>query len=96
MLILTDQSIYYDIAGAIRWCLDTDTTYLPAEMADAIRRIPMITHIVAWPTKFESRLEGLVDIAGEAPHHGTSHRQTVVSSLAELELNIGAIARKAG
>lgn len=38
--VLTDESNYEDIADAIREKLGTNTTYLPSEMAAAIRSIP--------------------------------------------------------
>ena len=38
LLILTDESIYHDIADAIRERFGTSETFLPSEMADAIRR----------------------------------------------------------
>lgn len=96
MLILTDQSIYYDIAGAIRECLETDETYLPSEMPDAIRRIPDVAHVIAKPGKVETRLDESVDISCVAPCRGAAHRQVVVAGLTDFRFSTATIARKVG
>ena len=43
--VMTDESNYEDIADAIREKLGTSTTYLPSEMAAAVRSIPSATTV---------------------------------------------------
>ena len=96
MLILTDQSIYYDIADAIRECLETDDTYLPSEMPDAIRMIPKVAHVIAKPGVVETRLGELIDISCVAPCRGTAHRQAAITGLTKFKFTIDTTAGKAG
>lgn len=93
MLVLTDESFYYDIADAIRECRGVSTRYLPSEMAAAIRKIRR----VAMPFEVESRLGGIHRLTTTASSRGSTANTTVETSMGEpLPFRLGATARKAG
>ena len=62
LLVLTDESIYHGIADAIRERGGTEETFLPSEMADAIRRLCSFV----MPFVTQSRMSDVPAMAGES------------------------------
>ncbi len=88
-IITTDNAYYTDIGNAIRSKLDTDQTYTPSEMGDAIRSISAVKGI-----KGDSETEyrtGYVSLSsediGSLEKHGNADSATKLASTFDVTIN---------
>ena len=88
-IITTDNAYYNDIGNAIRAQLDTDQTYTPSEMADAIKSISSVKGVKG-DNETEYRT-GLVSITAEnigaLSEHATAESATKLASSFDVTIN---------